>query len=129
MIFFPSTMSAPPSKCDPRVKQWEKDRRDRFNQLLAVLANTLPDPDPKWSKKEIVERAVARIKTLEAEKMPEDVQKKIRIVARQNRKLREVIRREFDLRLKESEFRNLSLAQIREVIGKKRAESEKFISC
>ena len=122
-------MSAPPSKCDPRVKQWEKDRRDRFNQLLAVLANTLPDPDPKWSKKEIVERAVARIKTLEAEKMPEDVQKKIRIVARQNRKLREVIRREFDLRLKESEFRNLSLAQIREVIGKKRAESEKFISC
>lgn len=141
---------------DPRFRQWEKLRRDRFNELLGELAQLLPGYSPcpgitssssseatntpgalKWSKKEIVERAIHRIQSLEQkqpnqrgfsprldEEMPDEdnneernaLKKKMHALMKQNRKLRELIRIEFQIDLSETEFKKLNVREIKEVI-------------
>ncbi|TRY79526.1 hypothetical protein TCAL_09433 [Tigriopus californicus] len=153
---------------DPRFRQWEKLRRDRFNELLSELAALLPGysgkwdgpaptgpaptgpapygPGLKWSKKEIVERAIHRIQSLVAaqtcpaptsgsnETTPSSgptgarpprvragragpaLERKMRGLWRQNRKLRELLRVELDIDLSESDFNKLNVREIKAVI-------------
>ena len=47
-----------------KYKQWEKDRRDRFNVKLDELASCLPDysKENPWKKVEIVENAIVHLR-------------------------------------------------------------------
>ena len=48
-----------------KYKQWEKDRRDRFNVKLEDLASCLPNYDKEnpWKKVEIVENAILALRS------------------------------------------------------------------
>ena len=49
-----------------KYKQWEKDRRDRFNVKLEELASCLPSysKENPWKKVEIVENAIVNLRSL-----------------------------------------------------------------
>ena len=49
-----------------KYKQWEKDRRDRFNVKLEELASCLPNysKENPWKKVEIVENAIVNLRNL-----------------------------------------------------------------
>ena len=49
-----------------KYKQWEKDRRDRFNVKLEELASCLPNYNKEnpWKKVEIVENAIVNLRSL-----------------------------------------------------------------
>ena len=49
-----------------KYKQWEKDRRDRFNLKLEELASCLPSysKENPWKKVEIVENAIVNLRSL-----------------------------------------------------------------
>ena len=103
------------------ARKYEKDRRIPFNALLDRLAAILPnnpspggggagDPDSKWTKAQVVENAIRHIKSARAA-APVAVtgdgsiagdsattsgasQQKLKLLVRQNRRLRELLRTE-----------------------------------
>jgi hypothetical protein len=112
---------------DVRFRQWEKTRRDRFNTELHELAKCCSQDEneaalaetAKWSKQLVVQKAIEHIRLLERLRMPPDVEKRIRMVKRQNRKLRVIIREELGLEdaITEAQLVQLNLKEIREKIA------------
>ena len=66
----------------------------------------------------VVTNAIAYIRQLERLRMPEDVEKRIRLVKRQNRKLRSLVRQEMGLAdaVSEAQLVQMGLKEIRGVI-------------
>ena len=124
---------------DVRFRQWEKSRRDRFNRELQELARCCTENENekdaaeaeaaalKWSKQLIVQKAIAYIHLLQRTRMPEDVERRIRTVKRQNRKLRMIIRDELGLaeQVSESQLIQLSLKEIRERVAEAASRKKK----
>ena len=105
------------------IRRYEKDRRSRFNALLDKLAAMLPNyaesntKDQHWTKAQIVENAIKYIKSFQANKTnstsntvdnnnPESI-KIMKILKKQNKKLREVFRNEFAPHMNEKDFNHL----------------------
>ncbi|CAB4056823.1 unnamed protein product [Lepeophtheirus salmonis] len=104
-----------------KYRLWEKNRRDRFNAGLETLSASLPDYESgvsKWPKADIVERAINYIKALQAQRIPDDLQRRIKGLKRQNSKLREIIRSKLAKEMDQKEFSKLNLQEIQSLINK-----------
>ena len=77
----------------------------------------------RWSKAEVVERAKARIDALEASRLNASVLKKVRLVRRQNRRLRDLFRSECGVGadLGERDFEALTVPQLKELLVQRKA--------
>ena len=116
-------------------RRYEKDRRSRFNASLDKLASLLPDfaeannGDSKWTKCQILDNAIKYIQSV-----PDNVEntnpnnekdgnaKLIKILKKQNKKLREIVRNECVPHLNEKEFCSLDFPQLYEIIKSKRSQ-------
>ncbi|QQP35109.1 Uncharacterized protein FKW44_023243 [Caligus rogercresseyi] len=102
-----------------KYRLWERLRRERFNAGLESLSASLPDYEAgvsKWTKGDIVERALNYIKALQAQRIPDDLQKRIKGLKRQNSKLREIIRSKLAQGMDPKEFSKLNLQEIQSLI-------------
>ena len=135
MIFFSSASL---------FKRYEKDRRCRFNALLDKLASLLPnfqesnDGDQKWTKAQIVENAIKHIRSFQQQTQNDDIEnehpsgsrnldKSFKILKRQYKNLREILRHEFVPEMPEKEFCCLDLIQLQELIDKRRNDTKQGI--
>ena len=123
-------------------KRYEKDRRSRFNALLDKLASLLPnfqeanDSDQKWTKAQIVEFAIKHIRSFQQQQAKNDdienahpnasinLDKSFKILKRQYKKLREILRNEFVPEMPEKEFCCLDLIQLQELIDNRRNDAK-----
>ena len=112
-----------------RYRNWEKARRDRFNDELTNLGKELPqfNSEKPWTKAEIVQNARDYIKKLEKLKRSAEDEKKIKLLKRQNRKLRELIRHEFGIGISEFEFVQKTLKEIVELVETSKNKRSKCI--
>ena len=119
------------------IRRYEKDRRSRFNALLDKLAALLPNfaecntSDQKWTKAQIVDNAIKYIKNFQNSKSvnvntgndsPESV-KILKILKKQNKKLREVLRNEFAPDMTEKDFCHLDFNALDKLIKDKHQRS------
>ena len=122
-------------------KRYEKDRRSRFNALLDKLASLLPnfqeanDSDQKWTKAQIVEFAIKHIRSFQQQAKKDDIENahpnaprsldnSFKILKRQYKKLREILRNEFVPEMPEKEFCCLDLIQLQELIDNWRNDAK-----
>jgi len=98
------------------LPQYEEVGKERGNTTL------------KWSKAEVVERAAAHIRDTDGNTAGNNggEAKRVRAVRRHNKKLRDLIRAEFDLgELTDDQFRTLGLNEIRAKIAEKKKKEKK----
>ena len=122
-------------------KRYEKDRRSRFNALLDKLASLLPnfqeanDSDQKWTKAQIVEFAIKHIRSFQQQAKNDNIENahpnasrnldnSFKILKRQYKKLREILRNEFVPEMPEKEFCCLDLIQLQELIDNRRNDAK-----
>merc|ERR1711963_576902 len=111
---------------------YEKDRRNRFNANLDKLATLLPDyaecnnSNSKWTKVQIVENAIKHIQSLqenvENSNPNAETAKLMKILKKQNKKLREIVRNELVPHLNEKEFCSLEFPQLYKLIKSKKSK-------
>lgn len=97
------------------------------------LASLLPDyaeynnSNSKWTKCQIVENAIKHVQTLqenvENSNPNQDTAKLMKILKKQNKKLREIVRNELVSHLNEKEFCSLDFPQLYEIIKSKKESS------
>lgn len=120
-------------------RRYEKDRRCRFNALLDKLASLLPnfaecnDGEQKWTKAQIVENAIKFIlhlqNNIENQAPPNstpaaDTKSTLKLLKKQNKKLREILRTELVPELTEKEFCSMDFSQLYDLIKKKKETSK-----
>ena len=115
-------------------RRYEKDRRSRFNASLDKLASLLPDfaesnnGDSKWTKCQILDNAIKYIQSVQDNventnpNNDKDNTKLMKILKKQNKKLREIVRNECVPHLNEKEFCSLDFPQLYEIIKSKRSQ-------
>ena len=121
------------------IRRYEKDRRARFNVLLDKLATLLPDysefntEDQKWTKAQIVENSIKLIKNLQnnakksssillhddEQNQHPDSAKIIKILKKQNKKLREVLKNEFAPHMTDKDFAHLDFNTLEKLVKEK----------
>ena len=114
-------------------RSYEKDRRSRFNANLDKLATLLPNyaesnnSSNKWTKCQIVENAIKHVQTLqenvENSNPNTENAKLMKILKKQNKKLREIVRSELVPHLSDKEFCSLDFPQLYEIIKKSKKSS------
>lgn len=99
-----------------------------MDKLAALLPNFAEcnNGDQKWTKAQIVENAIKLIKTSPNSRNPEvesDKSSIVKLLKKQNKKLREIIRNEFVPEMCEKEFCSLDFVQLQTLIKSKKNET------
>jgi hypothetical protein len=119
-------------------RRYEKDRRCRFNALLDKLGTMLPNfaestniqDDQKLTKAQIVENSIKFIKLLQKKSSggdslgsnneSGDSSKLLKLLKKQNKKLRDILRSEFAPKMSEKEFCTIDFGHLQRLIKEKK---------